>query len=79
MQKVLAPIGLVFSFISIVDRIACGVIQHGEHFGLGMARLTSMLILCFYLRIVCCTLWTWIKNYFFAEKITNIVGISRFN
>jgi len=34
--KSLAPIGLVFSLISVVTGSPCGVTQHGELFGVGM-------------------------------------------
>ena len=62
--KSLAPIGLVFSLVSVVT---------GSLWGWD-GRLTSMfvLVLTYFLYV---SLWSFIKNYNLAEKITNIVGI----
>jgi len=74
--KSLAPIGLVFAFISLSTGSLWGYPTWGT-FWTWDARLTSMLIL-FFTYVLYVVLWKWIKNYFFAEKITNIVGIIGF-
>jgi len=74
--KSLAPIGLVFAFISLSTGSLWGYPTWGT-FWTWDARLTSMLIL-FFTYVLYVVLWRWIKNYFLAEKITNIVGIIGF-
>ncbi|MBM5788116.1 MAG: heme ABC transporter permease [Pelagibacterales bacterium] len=74
--KSLAPIGLVFAFISLSTGSLWGYPTWGT-FWTWDARLTSMLIL-FFTYVLYVVLWKWIKNYFLAEKITNIVGIIGF-
>jgi len=74
--KSLAPIGLVFAFISLSTGSLWGYPTWGT-FWTWDARLTSMLTL-FFTYVLYVVLWKWIKNYFLAEKITNIVGIIGF-
>ena len=71
--KSLAPIGLVFSLISIVTGSLWGYPTWGAFWSWD-GRLTSMLalVLSYVLYVL---LWLLIKNYNLAEKITNIVGI----
>ena len=71
--KSLAPIGLVFSLISVVTGSLWGYPTWGTFWSWD-GRLTSMffLVLTYILYV---SLWSFIKNYNSAEKITNIVGI----
>jgi len=71
--KSLAPIGLVFSLISVVTGSLWGYPTWGTFWSWD-GRLTSMfvLVLTYFLYV---SLWSFIKNYNSAEKITNIVGI----
>ena len=71
--KSLAPIGLVFSLISVVTGSLWGYPTWGTFWSWD-GRLTSMfvLVLTYFLYF---SLWSFIKNYNSAEKITNIVGI----
>ena len=71
--KSLAPIGLVFSLISVVTGSLWGYPTWGTFWSWD-GRLTSMfvLVLTYFLYV---SLWLFIKNYNSAEKITNIVGI----
>ena len=71
--KCVAPIGLVFSLISVVTGSLWGFPTWGTFWSWD-ARLTSMFILVLtYLLYV--SLWSFIKDYNSAERITNIVGI----
>jgi heme exporter protein C len=71
--KSLAPIGLVFSLISVITGSLWGYPTWGTFWSWD-GRLTSMFILVLtYIMYV--SLWSFIKNYNSAEKITNIVGI----
>ena len=72
--KSLAPIGLVFSLISVVTGSLWGYPTWGTFWSWD-GRLTSMfvLVLTYFLYV---SLWSFIKNYNLAEKITNIVGLS---
>jgi len=71
--KSLAPIGLVFSLISVVTGSLWGYPTWGTFWSWD-GRLTSMfvLVLTYFLYV---SLWSFIKNYNSAEKITNIIGI----
>lgn len=71
--KSLAPIGLVFSLISVVTGSLWAYPTWGTFWSWD-GRLTSMfvLVLTYFLYV---SLWSFIKNYNSAEKITNIVGI----
>ena len=71
--KSLAPIGLVFSLISVVTGSLWGYPTWGTFWSWD-GRLTSMfvLVLTYFLYV---SLWSFIKYYNSAEKITNIVGI----
>lgn len=71
--KSLAPIGLVFAFISLSTGSLWGYPTWGT-FWTWDARLTSMMIL-FFTYVLYVVLWRWIEDYFLAEKITNIIGI----
>ena len=71
--KSLAPIGLVFSLISVVTGSLWGYPTWGTFWSWD-GRLTSMFILVL-TYILYVSLWSFIKNYNSAEKITNIVGI----
>jgi len=71
--KSLAPIGLVFSLISVVTGSLWGYPTWGTFWSWD-GRLTSMFILVL-TYILYVSLWSIIKNYNSAEKITNIVGI----
>jgi heme exporter protein C len=71
--KSLAPIGLVFSLISVVTGSFWGYPTWGTFWSWD-GRLTSMFILVL-TYILYVSLWSFIKNYNSAEKITNIVGI----
>jgi heme exporter protein C len=71
--KSLAPIGLVFSFISVVTGSLWGFPTWGTFWSWD-GRLTSMFILVL-TYILYFSLWSLIKDYNLAEKITNIVGI----
>ena len=71
--KSLAPIGLVFSLISVVTGSLRGYPTWGTFWSWD-GRLTSMFILVL-TYILYVSLWLIIKNYNSAEKITNIVGI----
>jgi heme exporter protein C len=71
--KSLAPIGLVFSLISVVTGSLWGFPTWGSFWSWD-GRLTSMfiLVLTYVLYVL---LWSFIKDYNSAEKITNIVGV----
>ena len=71
--KSLAPIGLVFSLISVVTGSLWGYPTWGTFWSWD-GRLTSMfvLVLTYFLYV---SLWSFIKNYNSAEKVTNIIGI----
>ena len=71
--KSLAPIGLVFSLISVVTGSLWGFPTWGTFWSWD-GRLTSMFILVL-TYILYFSLWSLIKDYNFAEKISNIVGI----
>ncbi len=71
--KSLAPIGLIFSLISVVTGSLWGFPTWGTFWSWD-GRLTSMFILVL-TYILYFSLWSLIKDYNFAEKITNIVGI----
>jgi heme exporter protein C len=71
--KSLAPIGLVFSLISVVTGSLWGYPTWGTFWSWD-GRLTSMFVLVL-TYILYVSLWLFIKNYNSAEKITNIVGI----
>jgi heme exporter protein C len=71
--KSLAPIGLVFSLISVVTGSLWGFPTWGTFWSWD-GRLTSMFILVL-TYILYFSLWSLIKDYNSAEKITNIVGI----
>ncbi len=71
--KSLAPIGLVFSLISVVTGSLWGYPTWGTFWSWD-GRLTSMFVLVL-TYILYVSLWSFIKNYNSAEKITNIVGI----
>ena len=71
--KSLAPIGLVFSLISIVTGSLWGYPTWGTFWGWD-GRLTSMFVLVL-TYILYVSLWSFIKNYNSAEKVTNIIGI----
>jgi len=71
--KSVAPIGLVFSLISVVTGSLWGFPTWGTFWSWD-GRLTSMFILVLtYIFYV--LLWSFIKDYNSAEKITNIVGV----
>jgi heme exporter protein C len=71
--KSLAPIGLVFSLISVVTGSLWGYPTWGTFWSWD-GRLTSMFVLVL-TYILYVSLWSFIKNYNSVEKITNIVGI----
>jgi heme exporter protein C len=71
--KSLAPIGLVFSLISVVTGSLWGYPTWGTFWSWD-GRLTSMFVLVL-TYILYVSLWSFIKNYNSAEKITNIIGI----
>ena len=71
--KSLAPIGLVFSLISVVTGSLWGFPTWGTFWSWD-GRLTSMFILVL-TYILYVALWSFIKNYNSAERVTNIVGI----
>jgi heme exporter protein C len=71
--KTLAPIGFVFSLISLVSGSLWGYPTWGTWWSWD-ARLTSMLVLVLIYFIYICT-WNLIKNFNTAEKITNIIAI----
>lgn len=71
--KSLAPIGLVFSLISVVTGSLWGYPTWGTFWSWD-GRLTSMFVLVL-TYILYVSLWSFIKDYNSAEKITNIVGI----
>ena len=71
--KSLAPIGLVFSLISIVTGSLWGYPTWGTFWSWD-GRLTSMFVLVL-TYILYVSLWSFIKNYNSAEKVTNIIGI----
>jgi heme exporter protein C len=71
--KSLAPIGLVFSLISIVTGSLWGYPTWGTFWSWD-GRLTSMFVLVL-TYILYVSLWSFTKNYNSAEKITNIVGM----
>ena len=71
--KSLAPIGIVFTLISIVTGSLWGKPTWGVWWAWD-ARLTSMLILfCFYLAYI--FTWKFLKNFDLANKISSIIGI----
>ena len=71
--KSLAPIGLVFSLISVVTGSLWGYPTWGTFWSWD-GRLTSMFVLVL-TYILYVSLWSFTKNYNSAEKITNIVGM----
>ena len=71
--KSLAPIGIIFTLISIVTGSLWGKPTWGVWWAWD-ARLTSMLILfCFYLAYI--FTWKFVKNFEQASKISSIIGI----
>ena len=71
--KSLAPIGIIFTLISIVTGSLWGKPTWGVWWAWD-ARLTSMLILfCFYLAYI--FTWKFVKNFEKANKISSIIGI----
>ena len=71
--KSLAPIGIIFTLISIVTGSLWGKPTWGVWW-VWDARLTSMLILfCFYLAYI--FTWKFVKNFELANKISSIIGI----
>ena len=71
--KSLAPIGIIFTLISIVTGSLWGKPTWGVWW-VWDARLTSMLILfCFYLAYI--FTWKFVKNFEQANKISSIIGI----
>ena len=71
--KSLAPIGIIFTLISIVTGSLWGKPTWGVWW-VWDARLTSMLILfCFYLAYI--FTWKFVKNFEKANKISSIIGI----
>jgi heme exporter protein C len=71
--KSLAPIGIIFTLISIVTGSLWGKPTWGVWWAWD-ARLTSMLILfCFYLAYI--FTWKFFKNFEQANKISSIIGI----
>ncbi len=71
--KSLAPIGVIFTLISIVTGSLWGKPTWGVWWAWD-ARLTSMLILfCFYLAYI--FTWKFVKNFEQANKISSIIGI----
>ena len=71
--KSLAPIGIIFTLISIVTGSLWGKPTWGVWW-VWDARLTSMLILfCFYLAYI--FTWKFFKNFEQANKISSIIGI----
>jgi len=71
--KSLAPIGIIFTLISIVTGSLWGKPTWGVWWAWD-ARLTSMLILfCFYLAYI--FTWKFVKNFELANKISSIIGI----
>ena len=71
--KSLAPIGCVFSLISIVTGSIWGKPTWGTWWAWD-ARLTSMLVL-FFIYIIYIYIWKFIKDFNTANKISSIVGI----
>ena len=72
--KSLAPIGIIFTLISIVTGSLWGKPTWGVWWAWD-ARLTSMLILfCFYLAYI--FTWKFVKNFEKANKISSIIGIA---
>ncbi len=71
--KSVAPIGLIFSLISVVTGSLWGFPTWGTFWSWD-GRLTSMFILVL-TYILYVLLWSFIKDYNSAEKITNIVGV----
>ena len=71
--KSIAPIGIIFTLISIVTGSLWGKPTWGVWWAWD-ARLTSMLILfCFYLAYI--FTWKFVKNFEQANKISSIIGI----
>ena len=71
--KSIAPIGIIFTLISIVTGSLWGKPTWGVWW-VWDARLTSMLILfCFYLAYI--FTWKFVKNFEQANKISSIIGI----
>ena len=71
--KSLAPIGIVFTLISIVTGSLWGKPTWGIWW-VWDARLTSMLILfCFYLAYI--FVWKFMRNFEQANKISSIIGV----
>jgi len=73
MAKSLAPIGFIFTFISILTGSLWGKPTWGVWWAWD-ARLTSMLILMFFY-IVYMLSWKLIKNYKRANTISSVIGI----
>ena len=73
MAKSLAPIGIVFSLISIVTGSLWGKPTWGVWW-VWDARLTSMLILFFFYLAYILT-WKIVKNFEKADKISSLIGI----
>ena len=73
MAKSLAPIGCIFSFISIVTGSLWGTPTWGIWW-VWDARLTSMaILLLFYLAYI--FIWKYVKNFEKANKISSVIGI----
>ena len=73
MAKSLAPIGCIFSFISIVTGSLWGKPTWGIWW-VWDARLTSMaILLLFYLAYI--FIWKYVKNFEKANKISSVIGI----
>ena len=73
MAKSLAPVGCVFSLISIVTGSLWGKPTWGIWW-VWDARLTSMsILLLFYLAYIC--VWKFVNNFEKANKISSIIGI----
>ena len=71
--KSLAPIGIIFTLISIVTGSLWGKPTWGIWW-VWDARLTSMLILfCFYLAYI--FVWKFMRNFEQANKISSIIGV----
>jgi len=73
MAKSLAPIGFVFSIVSIVTGSLWGKPTWGVWWAWD-ARLTSMLVLfLFYFLYIC--IWKFISNYERANKLSSVIAI----
>jgi heme exporter protein C len=73
MAKSIAPIGCLFSMVSIVTGSLWGKPTWGVWW-VWDARLTSMLIL-FLFYIIYIFLWKYLKNFERANKLTSVIGI----